>query len=315
MTIESSVPRSASVACRFCGSHRVTLRGTKRGEFLNRDFNFWHCAACDYLFVDPFPGYGVYDGAYYEGKGPDPYVDYESEYRDYRSTDRLAEFDDLWRVASGFIAQEIPAGPVEWLDFGCGAGGLLKYLRDKGGFRQGNRTWPIRVTGHDVGTYADKLRKEDGFRILGPSALAAEPDSRYDVISLIEVIEHIEFPEPVFDLVARLLKPGGLLLLTTGNMASVVARRKGLAYAYLLPEIHVGYFTPLALKIAYARHGLLPVHFRYDGTVRFKVIKTLRTAGRQRLARLALRLPFAVRLVDGLFGTSRMPCARKPRQA
>ena len=54
------------------------------------------------------------------------------------------------------------------------------------------------------------------------------------------------------------------------------------------------------------------MRFRYDGTVRFKVIKTLRTAGRQRLARLLLPLPLAVRLIDGLYGTSGMPCARKP---
>ena len=312
MTIESSAPGGTKVACRLCGSGEVALRGTKSGKFLKRDFRYWHCGACDYLFVDPFPGYGVYDQAYYEGRGADPYVDYESEYRDYRSADRLDEFEDLWRVASRYIAQNIPASPVEWLDFGCGAGGLLKFLRDKAELRIGGSRWPLRVTGHDVGPYADKLRKDDGFRILNLAELAAEPDAGYDVISLIEVAEHIEFPDPVFALVSRLLKPGGLLLLTTGNVASPVARRKGLAYAYLLPEIHVGYFTPRALEIIYARHGLVPVHFRYDGAVRFKVIKTLRTAGRQGLARLLLRLPFAVRLVDGLFGTSRMPCARKP---
>jgi 2-polyprenyl-3-methyl-5-hydroxy-6-metoxy-1,4-benzoquinol methylase len=288
-------------------------RGTKRGNFLGRDFEFWHCPACDLMFVDPFPGYGVYNEAYYEGRGPDPYVDYESEYRDYRATDRMVEFDDLWRVASGFIAENIPAGPVEWLDFGCGAGGLLKYLGDRGEFRSGGRIWPIRVTGHDVGTYAERLAKDDGLRILRLGELASEPDARYDVISLIEVIEHVEFPDPVFALAARLLKPGGLLLVTTGNIASLVARTRGLSYAYCLPEIHVSYFTPRALEIIYERHGLVPVRFRYDGTVRFKVIKTLRTAGRQQIARLALRLPLAVRLVDGLFGTSQMPCARKPR--
>jgi len=312
MTIEPEKGRAA-VACRCCGSSRVTLRGSKRGEFLRRDFDFWHCLACDYLFVDPFPGYGVYDEAYYRGRGADPYVDYESEYRDYRATDRLAEFDDLWRVASGFIEGNIPAGPLEWLDFGCGAGGLLKFLRDKGELRGGDRRWPLRLTGHDSGTYADRLARDDGFRMLGSAELASEPEARFDVISLVEVVEHIEFPDPVFSLAAGLLKPGGLLLLTTGNIASPVAKAKGLAYAYMLPEIHVGYFTPRALGILYARHGLLPVHFRYDGTVRFKVIKTLRTPGRQRLARLMLRVPFAVRLVDLLFGTSGMPCARKPR--
>jgi 2-polyprenyl-3-methyl-5-hydroxy-6-metoxy-1,4-benzoquinol methylase len=313
MTTDPVDPRRAPDACRCCGSDKVTRRGTKRGVFLGRDFDFWHCAACDYLFVDPFPGYAVYNEAYYQGRGPDPYVDFESEYRDYRATERIVELEDLLRVASGYIEKNIPAGPLEWLDFGCGAGGLLKFLRDRGALQLQGKTWPIRVTGHDVGAYADRLRRDDGFRILGPGELAAEPDARYDVISLIEVVEHVEFPDPVFALAARLLRPGGLLLVTTGNVASPVARAKGLGYAYCLPEIHVGYFTPRALGIIYARHGLAPVRFRYDGAVRFKVVKTLRTAGRQRLARLALRLPYAVSLVDLLFGTSGMPCASKPR--
>jgi SAM-dependent methyltransferase len=265
------------------------------------------------MFVEPFSGYGVYDEAYYRGQGPDPYVDYESEYRDYRATDRMVEFDDLARVATGFMADHFAEGAVEWLDFGCGAGGLLKYLADRGVLRSGAKRWPLRLTGHDVGTYADRLKRDDGFRILSPAELEAEPGARYDVISLVEVVEHIEFPDPVFALAARLLKPGGLLLVTTGNISSPVARAKGLGYGYVMPEVHVGYFTPRALRIIYARHGLLPVRFRYDGAVRFKVVKTLRTVGRQRLARLAMGLPLVVRAIDGLFGTSRMPCATKPR--
>jgi SAM-dependent methyltransferase len=313
MTTEPADPGRPSVTCRCCGSDRVTFKGSKRGEFLGRDFDFWHCSSCDFLFVDPFPGYAVYDEAYYEGRGPDPYVDYESEYRDYRATDRMIEFDDLWRVASGFVAGNVPEGPIEWLDFGCGAGGGLKYLADRGEFRAGGRRWPLRVTGHDVGTYAERLKADDGFRILSLDELSAEPGARYDVISLIEVVEHVEFPDPVFALVARLLKPGGLLLVTTGNVASFVARTKGLGYAYFLPEIHVSYFTPRALGILYARHGLVPVRFRYDGVVRFKVLKTLRTSARQWIARQAMRLPLVVRAIDGLFGTSQMPCAMKPR--
>jgi SAM-dependent methyltransferase len=313
MTTEGGGPTGAGLACRCCGSARTTFRGTRHSRFLKRDFQFWRCAACHYLFVEPFSGYAIYDDAYYRGQGPDPYVDYESEYRDYRSTDRRLEFDDLERLAAGYVAAEMPEGPIEWLDFGCGAGGFLKYLADKGELRSGSRRWPLRVAGNDVGIYADRLSKDDGFRILGPQELAAEPDARYDVISLIEVVEHVEYPDPVFALVARLLKPGGLLLVTTGNISSVVATAKGLDYGYIMPEVHVGYFTPPTLETVYARHGLVPRRFRYDGVVRFKVIKTLRTPGRQRIARLAMRLPLVVRTIDALFGTSRMPCAVKPR--
>jgi SAM-dependent methyltransferase len=311
MTTDAAVAGTGRVACRSCGSGDVTLRGVKRGHFLQRDFSFWHCPACDYLFVDPFPGYGVYDQAYYEGRGADPYVDYESEYRNYRATDRLAEFDDLWRVASGFISANMRPGTVDWLDFGCGAGGLLKFMRDKLEVRAGGSAWPVRVSGHDVGSYAERLARDDGFRMLSLAELSGMPAASFDVISMIEVIEHVEYPDPVFALASRLLRPGGLLLLTTGNVASPVARREGLRYAYLLPEIHVGYFTPRALEFAYARHGLVPVLFRYRGVVRFKVVKTLRDPWKKHLARLALGLPLAVRLVDGLYGTSRMPCARR----
>jgi SAM-dependent methyltransferase len=312
MAAEAAGRGRAPVACRSCGSREVTLVGSKRGRFIERDFEYWRCPACDYMFVEPFPGYGVYDQAYYEGRGPDPYVDYESEFRDYRATDRVAEYDDLWRLASGFLRAADRRGPVAWLDFGCGAGGFLAYLRDKAVLPQGSGDRPLELTGHDVGTYADRLASERGFRIVGLTALQGLPDASFDVVSLVEVIEHIEFPEPVLALAARLLKPGGLLLLTTGNIASAVARAQGLSYAYLVPEIHVGLYTPRALGRAYARHGLVPVRFRYDGAVRFKVIKTLREAGKRRLVRVFLQLPIAVRLVDALFGTSGMPCARKP---
>jgi SAM-dependent methyltransferase len=312
MTTDSAGPRAAPVTCRCCGSTAVTLRGTRHSRFLQRDFDFWHCAACDFMFVEPFSGYGVYDDAYYRGEGPDPFVDYESEYRDYRATDRMMEFDDLWRVATGYLEGRVPEGSLEWLDYGCGAGGFIKYLTDKGEIRSGNRRWALKITGNDVGIYADRL-KRDGFRILGPEELSAQPDGRYDVISLIEVVEHIQYPDPVIAHAARLLKPGGLLLLTTGNISSWVATSMGLDYGYIMPEVHVSYFTPRALEAIYARHGLVPVRFRYDGAVRFKVIKTLRTAGRQRIGRFFLRLPLVVRAIDALYGTSRMPCAAKPR--
>ena len=44
------------------------------GEFLNREFEFYSCRACELLFVEPFSGFEIYNDAYYRGAGPDPYV-------------------------------------------------------------------------------------------------------------------------------------------------------------------------------------------------------------------------------------------------
>ncbi|MDP3073387.1 MAG: class I SAM-dependent methyltransferase [Opitutaceae bacterium] len=328
---------SSAPVCRACGLGPVALRGKKPGAFLRREFEFHACAACGFMQVEPFSGFAIYDDAYYRGAGPDPYVDYAAEYHDWRATDRGLEFADLVRIADERLRDQktkrpkdqdprISAGsvslgplaprplvhsaaPLRWLDFGCGAGGFLKFLRARGAIAGR----PLELTGHDVGSYADLLRERDNFRILGLDALAREPDGSFDLISLIEVIEHLPEPLEALRLVGRLLKPGGLLLLTTGNLDSPAALQAGLAYRYCAPEIHVSLFNPRALTALYRRAGLDPIAVRYDGAVQFKVVKTLRHRPILRvLARAALCLPPIVRFIDRRYGVSAMPCAVKP---
>lgn len=326
--------------CRCCGSTRVRLRGRKPGDFLRREFEFHACDDCGFMMVEPFSGFEIYNDAYYRGAGPDPFVDYEAEYHSWRQSDRMLEFDDLATIAATYVAAgarsreqgagrnpeavagrdgSVPApssllpapaaAPLRFLDFGCGAGGFLKYLRARG--ELAGR--PLELTGHDVGSYADLLRDKDGYRILDLDALAREPDATYDIISLIEVIEHLPAPVEPMRLVARLLKPGGLLLLTTGNLESSIARRQGIHYRYCAPEIHVSLFNPRCLAQLYRRVGLEPQAVRYRGAVKFKVLKSLRYRWVLRtLAATGLALPLVVRLVDAMYGVSAMPCATKP---
>jgi len=313
-------------ACRACGSAHVTLRGRKHGDFIRREFEFHQCRDCGLMFVEPFSGFEIYNDAYYRGRGPDPYVDYETEYHDWRASDRGFEFDDMARLAEKFLApSEAPGSgaasgsdgtesrsatrPLRWLDFGCGSGAFLKYLREHGPIHGR----PLELTGHDVGSYADLLKSHDRFRILDLDELSREPSDGYDVISMIEVIEHLPHPHDPLALVARLLKPGGLLLLTTGNLDSPIARRQGIHYRYCAPEIHVSLFNPRALAHLYRRVGLEPHFVRYHGAVKFKVLKSLRHQRPLRaLAAAALALPPVVRAVDALYGVSAMPCAVKP---
>ena len=205
--------------CRACGSNRITLRGRKTGAFIQREFTFHVCSDCGLMFVLPFSGFEIYNDAYYRGHGPDPYVDYESEYRDWRRSDRVFEFEDLARIADegpkdpatapGSTRPTVPASrdplvssaaPLRWLDFGCGAGAFLKFLRERGSLRGR----PLELTGHDVGSYASLLGTQDGFRILDLDELDRTASASFDHISMIEVLEHLPSPLEPLQLAASL---------------------------------------------------------------------------------------------------------------
>ena len=302
---------SSSLVCRCCGSENVTCRGEKRGRFIARDFRFYVCEECSFQFVEPVTDFTIYNDAYYAGKGPDPSVDYEQEFQNYAATPRVFEFQDLFALAKDHLRKLPQAAPetVAWLDFGCGAGGLLKYARDHAGDLVG-RDRRIRLVGHDVGSYAGRLRAE-GFEVLDQEELKSA-GSEFDIVSCIEVLEHLPSPRAVIELLARLLKPSGLLLLTTGNMHCPLAKLQGLQFSYCVPEIHVSLSNPGLLAALYRQAGLKPVYMKYHGVIRFRILKSLTHGTARRLSALA-HFPFIIRLADLAYGTSAMPCAIKPR--
>lgn len=69
----------------------------------------------------------------------------------------------------------------------------------------------------------------------------------FDVVTMIEVLEHIPDPGPFLARAADLLRPGGLLYLTTPNLRSLGRHLLGASWPPLSPE-HVVYFSPRSLR-------------------------------------------------------------------
>lgn len=300
--------------CRLCGSTTLKKRGTKRGKCRPLYFHFYECRSCTFLFVLPVLGPEIYDDSYYRGEGPDPLVDYASEYTNYGMTPRNYEFLDLYRLAKDHLEKDpgmLTKAPIRWLDYGCGAGGLLKFLRDRKTVLVGGRELKIEASGFDVGSYAEKLKTIDKLKIWDQPELGKLPPGCFQIITCIEVVEHLPEPTPVFELLARLLAPHGLLLLTTGNLRSPLARLLGIGFPYCVPEIHVGYFTPTALKYAYERVGLAPVNLRFVDGLRFKFLKNIARTLPPRLAQALAKSTILLQLLDFLYGVSAMPSATK----
>jgi SAM-dependent methyltransferase len=281
--------------CRICGAP-TTAAGTKRSAFSGRTYEVRQCSACHFGFVaNPWTDYSrIYTDEYYAGDGADPHVDYAHETSHWDSTVRRYE----WRGILSAVEALTPLGTdTRWLDYGCGNGGLVRFLTEAG-YRS--------VFGYDTGSMAESARRS-GLQILDDRQLGAS-EGAFDVVTAIEVIEHVPDPLGLLAAMRRLLKRGGLLFVTTGNARPY--RDKLLSWGYVLPDVHVSFFEPGTLARALEQSGFRAEQRRdlpgYSDIIRFKVLKSFRVRERNLVERaLPWRLLSAV--VDARLGVSEHP--------
>ncbi len=112
------------------------------------------------------------------------------------------------RVTQGLAGKDV-------LDVGCG-GGILAEAMVNGG---------ARVTGIDLSDkalgVAQLHRLESGiavdYRLIAAEALAAEMPGRFDVVTCMEMLEHVPDPAAIVAACATLAKPGATLVFSTLN--------------------------------------------------------------------------------------------------
>jgi SAM-dependent methyltransferase len=268
--------------CRVCGGPTVAL-GAVHGSYSNRDYSLRRCTACRYGFIaDPWTDFArIYDDRYYAGKGADPLVDYAFELEHPGRTIRRYEWSGVTRTVEQLLGG---LAGVRWLDFGCGNGGLVRYVRE-------NTT--AEAVGFEEGAIAERARAH-GIPILTPPEIDSER-RRFDVVTAIEVLEHTLDPLAELRRIRGLLRDGGLLFLTTGNAAPFADRLT--QWSYVTPEIHISFFEPATLELALRETGFTPASARktrgWREILKFKVLKNLRFRRRTALTDLLPAAPIA----------------------
>jgi Methyltransferase domain len=125
----------------------------------------------------------------------------------------------------------------------------------------------------------------------------------FDAVTMWDYIEHSVDPAGDLLRAARLLVPGGLLALSTGDVTSVAARLTGRRWHLLTPRHHNFFFTRASLQLAVRAAGFEVVRSGYSSSrysVRYLLhkLRTLRdsallerlsrSVGRTRLGGLAV---------------------------
>ena len=152
-----------------------------------------------------------------------------------------------------------------WLDAGCAKGFLLKIVSQHG--------W--KPYGFDVSNYAVKEARKNcpnaNLLVLNAEDKLPFGDGFFEVITALELIEHLKAPENFLREAYRMLKPNGLLFLTTPNVASLFNSRavrgfyRSLKYSTPFDdETHVSYFDSELITETLIRHNFSDVKLKYS---------------------------------------------------
>jgi 2-polyprenyl-3-methyl-5-hydroxy-6-metoxy-1,4-benzoquinol methylase len=222
--------------------------------------------------------------------------------------DRMAELDAThwWFTARRRILQEIVARVVRppkharILELGAGTGHNLAMLS-----RFGN------VEGSELDDHARGIAEK---RVGRPLAKAMLPDlgqfepGAYDLVALLDVLEHVEGDRAALDAIMSLLKPGGALLVT-------VPANKWMWSAHDVAHHHHRRYTRSELRALFKSAGFDIELLSFFNSLLFPPIALARLMGKLRKSDHADdAMPGAAvnRLLDSLFGLEARLIGRIP---
>jgi SAM-dependent methyltransferase len=207
--------------CPACG-----WRTTSEEIFKSKGHPIRRCRECGLgrTIVGGFSPKEYYSEAYFTGAYPDGYANYQATEgvvrREFRSLVRK-----LREIKSGSRLPEI----------GCAYGFFLMEARSY-----------YDVHGIEISESAVEACNRAGLDVL-----VGEADSEtigslgtFDLIVLLDVIEHLPYPQQLMGLLSRHLGAGGVAMIPTGDSSSLYARLAGRRWRLMTPPQHLWFFTP-----------------------------------------------------------------------
>ncbi|MBX5491339.1 MAG: class I SAM-dependent methyltransferase [Chloroflexi bacterium] len=242
------------------------------------------CRRCGLVYLNPRLTAAAIEAAY-EAVADTRYLA-EREGRVHTFARALSELESVWERHG-----PRPAGPGRLLDVGCHIGVFLELAVQRG--------WD--AEGVEPSRWAASCGRARGLRVRCSTLQgAALPSASYDVVTLWDVIEHFADPAAELREVWRLLRPGGLVGITTMNIDSLVARVLGPRWPWLM-QMHLYYFSERTLRALLARCGFEVLAVRpHRRIVRVSYLLSRAERWLPQASRLAVAAAERLRLADYL---------------
>ena len=136
--------------------------------------------------------------------------------------------------------RRLPAvGRGRWLDVGCATGDFLACAASV----------VEKASGIELSAFAAEKARARGLDVTNGDFLQADvPAEVFDVISMWDYVEHVTNPSANFKKAFAVLKPGGYLAISTGDVESLLARLTGRFWHLMIPPRHLYFFSPVTIR-------------------------------------------------------------------
>lgn len=207
---DSAPLRLVPVRCCVCDTdHAEKIGGGYDYEYRTSPdwFDVYRCRQCGNVYLNPRPDVTEFARIY-----PATYHALDFSAKNYSLVHRIRSRLEALRLLR--YCEGVP-DDARILDVGCGDGFHLKLLK-----QYGNPNWTLE--GADLDPRAADLVRQAGLTVHQGSLedLALEAD-QYDLVYMIQTIEHVARPDALCAAIFRILKPGGRLVVVTDNTDSI----------------------------------------------------------------------------------------------
>jgi 2-polyprenyl-3-methyl-5-hydroxy-6-metoxy-1,4-benzoquinol methylase len=227
--------------CKLCGSRRAEHVYTKNGAELVR------CTSCGLVYVRNPPTRDAIERHYSFASG------YHVAFRSDKSAESRAH---AARAADFLGIVERYTRPGNILDIGCSVGFFLERARAEG--------WT--TFGVEISNDTAKLARGRGLDVFtGTLEQARFRPGSFDVVTMWDVLEHLEDPVATITIAADVLKEEGLLALSTPNVAGFFPRLSYRAarwtgrWPHPEPPSHLFQFSKATVSRLLRQSGLTPI--------------------------------------------------------
>jgi SAM-dependent methyltransferase len=225
---EVGTEAGALAACPVCGSDAAAPFATKDGH------DFLRCAGCGFVYLERMPGDGELAALYNADGGAQGY-DAKRRSRARRACMKLPRFFAYaWRK--------------DTLDLGCGGGLMVAAL---GRIAR-------RAVGLDIAAAAVARARADFPRfefIAADYRAAGIADAAFDFVHASEIIEHVNDLAAFMGFLARIVRPGGHVYVTTPDIGHPKVPAAIGDWDVFAPPRHVQFFDRATLTMLFERHG------------------------------------------------------------